>query len=47
MNTKLSGNPEVKGLISDCDGTLIDSVPLHMQAARKAGMVTTDIRLFI
>jgi|YelNatPaOPRAMG01_1025707.scaffolds.fasta_scaffold01357_8 HAD superfamily hydrolase (TIGR01509 family) len=31
-----SYNPEVKALIFDCDGTLVDSMPLHMIAWEKA-----------
>jgi HAD superfamily hydrolase (TIGR01509 family) len=28
--------PHVRGLIFDCDGTLVDSMPLHMEAWREA-----------
>ena len=72
--------PDTRGLIFDCDGTLADTMPLHMeawcetfadygeecplkvepakcqvfedgdvglQAARVAGMMATDVRLYI
>ena len=28
--------PETRGLIFDCDGTLVDSMPIHMEAWKKA-----------
>ena len=29
---KIAFDKNIKGLIFDCDGTLVDSMPLHMQA---------------
>jgi HAD superfamily hydrolase (TIGR01509 family) len=36
MPDKISIPPEIKGLIFDCDGTLVDSMPMHMQAWQQA-----------
>ena len=44
---KIEVSSDIKGLIFDCDGTLVDSMPLNMQAWREAGMVATDIRPFL
>ncbi len=33
---KISILPGIKGLIFDCDGTLVDSMPLHVQAWKEA-----------
>ncbi len=33
---KFSLNGNIKGLIFDCDGTLVDSMPLHMKAWKEA-----------
>ena len=33
---KFSFNENIKGLIFDCDGTLVDSMPLHMKAWEKS-----------
>lgn len=36
MSDKMRVEPNVKGLIFDCDGTLVDSMPKHMVAWREA-----------
>lgn len=36
MSEMLHVEPEIKGLLFDCDGTLVDSMPLHMKAWEKA-----------
>lgn len=36
MKDKLLVPPHIKGLIFDCDGTLVNSMPLHMKAWRAA-----------
>ena len=36
MTKEFSFNGDVKGLIFDCDGTLVDSMPLHMKAWQEA-----------
>lgn len=36
MSDKMRVDPKVKGLIFDCDGTLVDSMPKHMIAWREA-----------
>ena len=36
MNKLLTIPPEIKGLIFDCDGTLADTMPIHMVAWQKA-----------
>ena len=36
MSSPILIPPEIKGLIFDCDGTLVDSMPMHMQAWQQA-----------
>lgn len=36
MHDKINIPPEIKALIFDCDGTLVDSMPMHMQAWQQA-----------
>ena len=36
MPDKIIIPPETKGLIFDCDGTLVDSMPMHMHAWKQA-----------
>jgi HAD superfamily hydrolase (TIGR01509 family) len=36
LNKKIYIPQKTKGLIFDCDGTLVDSMPLHMQAWKQA-----------
>jgi len=36
MSDKIIIFPETKGLIFDCDGTLVDSMPMHMHAWQQA-----------
>lgn len=36
MKNKINVDPKAKALIFDCDGTLVDSMPLHMKAWEEA-----------
>jgi len=42
LSKAISVPPEIKGLIFDCDGTLVDSMPMHMHAWRQAFQQTDN-----
>ena len=42
MPDKINIPPETKGLIFDCDGTLVDSMPMHMHAWQQAFQLSAN-----